>query len=76
MEDLESGKQLYKKFAQKAVSFGGSVSAEHGIGKIKHEYLEIMFGNEAINEMRQVKTILDPNFLFNPGNIFSKEVTQ
>jgi D-lactate dehydrogenase (cytochrome) len=76
MQDLESGKQLYKKFAQKAVSFGGSVSAEHGIGKIKHEYLEIMFGNKAINEMRQVKKILDPNFLFNPGNIFSKEVTQ
>ncbi|NPD88765.1 MAG: FAD-binding oxidoreductase [Asgard group archaeon] len=76
MEDLELGKQLYKKFAQKAVSFGGSVSAEHGIGKIKHEYLEIMFGNEAINEMRQVKSTLDPNFLFNPGNIFSKEVTQ
>ncbi|MCG3227166.1 MAG: FAD-binding oxidoreductase [Candidatus Heimdallarchaeota archaeon] len=75
MEDLELGKQLYKKFAQKAVSFGGSVSAEHGIGKIKHEYLEIMFGNEAINEMRQVKTTLDPNFLFNPGNIFSKEVS-
>ncbi len=74
MEDLELGKQLYKKFAQKAVSFGGSVSAEHGIGKIKHEYLEIMFGNEAINEMRQVKSTLDPNFLFNPGNIFSKEV--
>jgi len=76
MEDLELGKQLYKKFAQKAVSFGGSVSAEHGIGKIKHEYLEIMFGHEAINEMRQVKSILDPNFLFNPGNIFSKEVSK
>jgi D-lactate dehydrogenase (cytochrome) len=76
MDDLELGKQLYKKFAHKAVSFGGSVSAEHGIGKIKHEYLEIMFGNEAINEMRQVKSILDPGFLFNPGNIFSKEVAQ
>jgi D-lactate dehydrogenase (cytochrome) len=75
MEDLELGKKLYKKFAQKAVSFGGSVSAEHGIGKIKHEYLEIMFGNDAINEMRKVKAILDPTFLFNPGNIFSKEVS-
>ena len=76
MEELELGKQLYKKFAQKAVSFGGSVSAEHGIGKIKHEYLQIMYGDEAINEMRQAKITLDPDFLFNPGNIFSKEVSK
>jgi D-lactate dehydrogenase (cytochrome) len=74
MDDLELGKQLYKKFAEKAVSFGGSVSAEHGIGKIKHEYLKIMFGEEAINQMKLAKSSLDPGYLFNPGNIFSEEV--
>ncbi|MHA1396489.1 MAG: FAD-binding oxidoreductase [Candidatus Heimdallarchaeaceae archaeon] len=70
MEELEQGQQLYKKFAKKAVEFGGSVSAEHGIGKIKHEYLKIMFGEEAINQMREVKCKLDPYNLINPGNIF------
>jgi D-lactate dehydrogenase (cytochrome) len=70
MEELEQGKKIYKKFAQKAVEFGGSVSAEHGIGKIKHEYLQIMYGDEGIEEMRSVKTKLDPSGLFNRDNIF------
>ncbi|MHA1303994.1 MAG: FAD-binding oxidoreductase [Candidatus Heimdallarchaeaceae archaeon] len=74
MEDLELGKQLYKKFAKKAVEYGGSVSAEHGIGKIKHEYLEIMYGKEGIDQMRAVKLALDPDCIFNPGNIFELEV--
>jgi D-lactate dehydrogenase (cytochrome) len=76
MEDLELGKQLYKKFAKKAVEFGGSVSAEHGIGKIKHEYLEIMYGKENIDQMRAVKNSLDPDHLFNSGNIFIMEESQ
>jgi len=73
MEDLELGKQLYKKFAKKAVEFGGSVSAEHGIGKIKHEYLEIMYGIEGVNQMRAAKNVLDPDGVFNAGNIFLEE---
>ena len=70
MDELELGKQLYKKFAQKAVEFGGSVSAEHGIGKIKAEYLLVMYGEEGVNQMRSVKMALDPQILFNKGNMF------
>ena len=74
MEELQKGKEIYKKFAEKAVSFGGSVSAEHGIGKIKHEYLKIMYGEEGIQQMRVVKMSIDPDCVFNCGNIFGKEV--
>ena len=76
MTDLEIGKNLYKKFAKQAVEFGGSVSAEHGIGKIKHEYLEIMYGKENIDQMRKVKNSLDPDHIFNSGNIFVKDEIQ
>ncbi|MHA1668147.1 MAG: FAD-binding oxidoreductase [Candidatus Heimdallarchaeaceae archaeon] len=71
MEELELGKKLYKKFAQKAVEFGGSVSAEHGIGKIKREYLIVMYGEEGVEQMRAVKLALDPQALFNRGNMFT-----
>ncbi len=74
MEELEKGKNIYKKFAEKAVSFGGSVSAEHGIGKIKHDYLKIMYGEEGINQMRIVKMSIDPDCVFNCGNIFGRGV--
>jgi FAD/FMN-containing dehydrogenase len=59
-------------FAEKAVAFGGSVSAEHGIGKLKAKFLKTMFSLAHIEEMRAVKRALDPNFLLNPGNIFEE----
>jgi D-lactate dehydrogenase (cytochrome) len=71
MDELSLGKKLYKIFAEKAVEFGGSVSAEHGIGKIKIEYLLIMYGEEGVNQMRAVKQALDPQAIFNRGNMFT-----
>jgi len=70
MKELELGEKLYKYFAVKAVEFDGSVAAEHGIGKIKHDYLVIMFGKEGVAQMKKIKTTLDPNGLFNRDNLF------
>ena len=50
---------------------GGTVSAEHGIGKIKIKFLELMYSSAQIKEMRAVKLAFDPEGLLNPGNIFS-----
>lgn len=70
MADLEKALGLYQVFAQKAVEFGGTVSAEHGIGKLKAKYLKTMFRPEEIEQMRAVKRALDPTMMLNPGNIF------
>ncbi|HSM90246.1 MAG TPA: FAD-linked oxidase C-terminal domain-containing protein, partial [Desulfobacterales bacterium] len=72
MADLEKALGLYQLFADKAVAFGGTVSAEHGIGKLKAKFLKTMFSPEAIAEMRAVKRALDPQLLLNPGNIFEE----
>jgi len=69
-EELELGLKIYKQFAKKAVEYGGSVSAEHGIGKIKVEFLKIMYNEKEIEQMRAVKRALDPLLIFNCGNIF------
>jgi len=66
---LQHAKQLYKVFAQKAVSFGGTVSAEHGIGKLKKEYLRILFDDRALEEMRLIKMALDPRQILNQGDV-------
>jgi D-lactate dehydrogenase (cytochrome) len=60
-------------FAEKAVAFGGSVSAEHGIGKLKAKFLKTMYRPSEIEEMRAVKQALDPELLLNPGNIFEDQ---
>ena len=70
MADLQKALGLYQMFAEKAVAFGGSVSAEHGIGKLKAKFLKTMFSAAEIEEMRAVKRALDPQLLLNPGNIF------
>jgi D-lactate dehydrogenase (cytochrome) len=72
MDDLQKALGLYQMFAEKAVAFGGTVSAEHGIGKLKAKFLKTMFGPAEIKEMRAVKRALDPQLLLNPGNIFEE----
>jgi FAD/FMN-containing dehydrogenase len=62
--------ELYGQFAAKALEFGGTVSAEHGIGKMKTKFLELMYRPEQVKEMRAMKLALDPECLLSPGNIF------
>ncbi|AKJ64198.1 FAD-binding oxidoreductase [Kiritimatiella glycovorans] len=69
--ELEQGKKLYLKWADQVVAMGGSVSAEHGIGKIKVPLLEIMIGQEGIDAMRRLRRIFDPEERLNRGNLFA-----
>ncbi len=71
MEDFNKAKKAYLELAQMAIDLGGSPSAEHGIGKIKTQYVEMMYGKKGVEEMKAVKKILDPEGKFNSGNIFS-----
>ncbi len=66
----------YIEAVKKAVKAGGTVSAEHGIGKLKHKYLEMMYGREGIMEMVRIKKTIDPFCLFGLNNIFPKELLQ
>jgi len=68
--ELHRGLKLYEQFAAMAVEFGGTVSAEHGIGKMKIKFLELMYSPKQIQEMRALKLAFDPGGLLNPGNIF------
>jgi FAD/FMN-containing dehydrogenase len=50
--------------------FGGSFSAEHGIGQLKVEELERYAPSAELELMRAVKRAFDPNGILNPGKIF------
>lgn len=52
-------------------SYGGSVSAEHGIGLLKKSALAYSRGPHEIQAMRQIKQALDPQGLLNPGKVIS-----
>ena len=52
---------------------GGSISAEHGIGLLKREFLGLSRSPEEIAVMRAMKLALDPKNILNPGKIFALE---
>ena len=50
--------------------YGGSVSAEHGVGLLKKDYLSYSRSPLEIDIMRQIKKVFDPEGIMNPGKIF------
>lgn len=70
---LAHAKLVYDRLVAKAITLGGTVSAEHGIGKLKRGYLRQMLGTQAIQSMRQVKQVLDPDGLLGAGTLFEEE---
>lgn len=71
-EQVEQAKDIYIEIMKKAVELGGTISAEHGVGKIKHKYLEIMYGKKGLSEMARVKKVFDSNCILNLDNVFPK----
>lgn len=69
-EGMNNSLDFYNEFMQKSIKLGGTVSAEHGIGKLKRKYLNMMYDKEAINDMLRVKETLDQIGLFGKGNLF------
>jgi D-lactate dehydrogenase (cytochrome) len=69
-EDVPRAREFHLAMAREAVRRGGTVSAEHGIGKTKHALLDIQLGPEGVAALRQVKKEFDPKGILSPGNIF------
>ena len=69
-EEYSKGKIIYNSICQKAIQLGGTISAEHGIGKLKTDYFLEMYGEDIIKKMAELKKALDPNLILGSGNIF------
>jgi D-lactate dehydrogenase (cytochrome) len=67
-------REIYVEFLKYAASVGGTLSAEHGVGKLKRDYLGLFYTGEQLREMAALKNALDPNGILGRGNIFPKEM--
>ena len=73
--DLESRQGIanYRKFVEEAadlvISYGGSLSGEHGDGQSRAELLAKMFGPELVQAFREFKALWDPDWKMNPGKV-------
>ena len=62
--------KVSERIFEKTQAFGGSISAEHGVGLLKKPYLAYSRSQQQIVLMRTIKQALDPNGVMNPGKIF------
>lgn len=69
-EELEAIERVVEQTLRMVVGMGGTVSAEHGIGKLKTHWLPLQMSPLAFRVMRAVKQELDPLGILAPGNIF------
>jgi len=73
-EEGVRARELYVKFLKRAASVGGTLSAEHGVGKLKREYLKLFYTEDQLRSMARLKLAFDPNGILGRGNIFSEEL--
>jgi FAD/FMN-containing dehydrogenase len=61
---------LLEELARHAVALGGTVSAEHGLGKRKAHFLQLQYSEEDLEKMRAVKRKLDPKGILGRGTLW------
>src|SRR5512132_3939821 len=68
--DLKKFRQVADETSALGRQFKGSLSAEHGVGIARTEYMRDQLGNQLLEVMREIKRAFDPKNGFNPGKIF------
>jgi D-lactate dehydrogenase (cytochrome) len=68
-EETELAKQFNRRLVDRALRMEGTCTGEHGIGYGKLESLRTELGDDVIDVMRDIKRVLDPGNLMNPGKV-------
>jgi glycolate oxidase len=70
---LERAEKLAGEILELCVSYGGSITGEHGIGVEKREYLPVMYAEQDLNAQRAIYAQIDPLRISNRGKVFLSE---
>ncbi|MGK9388202.1 glycolate oxidase subunit GlcD [Bacillus sp. RK1064] len=71
-EEMKRVEEAFQAIFEKAVSLGGTITGEHGVGLMKAPYLELKVKKEGIAAMKAIKQALDPANIMNPDKVFGK----
>ncbi len=72
-EEAAKARHLYGRFIAQIIMLGGTISAEHGIGKHKSKYLYVQYGERFLNEMAELKRAFDRQGILGRGNMFDEK---
>lgn len=70
-EQVDRAHRAFDEILALGLSLGGTITGEHGVGKIKRDWLAREIGPVGLRVHRSIKAALDPENLFNPGSMFS-----
>ncbi|GJQ21814.1 MAG: FAD-binding protein [Bacteroidia bacterium] len=70
-QEIHQAEAAFEEIYEKAIELGGTITGEHGTGLTKKKFLEKQMGSPAVELMRRIKSVVDPNAIMNPGKIFS-----
>jgi D-lactate dehydrogenase (cytochrome) len=73
-DEAMKAREIYVQFLKRAAAVGGTLSAEHGIGKLKRDYLPLFYSEEHLRQMAALKRAFDPAGILGRGNIFSEKL--
>jgi len=68
--ELKNAKLVYLQLAREAVRLGGTISGEHGIGRLKKNLLNVMYDQKLLTQFHQIKLAFDPYSCLENGVIF------
>jgi len=69
-EEIKRAEEAVSEIFKAAISLGGTLSGEHGIGILKAPYMVLELGEVGLKMMKIIKEVWDPNNIMNPGKIF------
>lgn len=71
-EEISRVEKAFEEIFKKAVALGGTITGEHGVGAMKLPYLHLKVGEAGVDVMRNIKEAIDPNYIMNPGKMFTR----
>lgn len=69
-EEMRRVEEAFKEIFDEAIRLGGTITGEHGIGLAKKSFLPSFLGDAQMRVLRELRKILDPNGVLNPGKMF------
>lgn len=71
-EEMHRVEEAFKEIFDEAIRLGGTITGEHGVGLAKKGILPKFAGDAQMRVMRELRRVLDPNGILNPGKMFGQ----
>jgi len=62
-----------REILETCVRHSGTITGEHGVGIEKRAYMPLLYSNDELNAMREIKEVFDPRNILNPGKVFPED---